>query len=66
LNTTLFLKNVTDVSYVCLDAAENLFVYAVYRFTLFGNDWTNLGLGYLQNTLASIFVIQKIYQRIVD
>jgi len=47
LNSTLFLRNVSDVSYVCLDAAENLYVYSMYKFKLFGYDWTNVLLGYL-------------------
>jgi hypothetical protein len=47
LNTTLTLRNVSDVSYVCLDAAENLYVYAMYKFKLFSYDWTNLLLGTL-------------------
>lgn len=47
LNSTLFLRNVSDVSYVCLDTAENLYVYQMYKFRLFGNDWTNVLLGYL-------------------
>ena len=47
LNSTLFLQNVSDVSYVCLDAIENLYVFAHYKFKLFGYDWTNLLLGAL-------------------
>ena len=66
LNTTLFLKNITDLSYICIDAAENLYVFNMYKFSLFGNDWTNVLLGALQNLLGSILTINKIYQRIVD
>jgi len=32
LNSTLFLKNVSDVGYVCIDAGENLYAYSLYRF----------------------------------
>ena len=31
LNTTLFLKNVSDLNYICLDAAENSYVFWVYK-----------------------------------
>ena len=64
LNSTLFLRNVSDVSYVCLDAAENLYVYSMYKFKLFGYDWTNVLLGYLQNMLANILTINKINNKI--
>lgn len=66
LNTTLFLRNASDVSYFCLDAAENLYVYAMYKFKLFGYNWTNLLLGVIQNTLGKILTINKIYTRIVE
>jgi len=47
LNTTLFLKNVSDVAYVCLDGAENLYVYFMYKYELFGYDNTNVMLGFI-------------------
>lgn len=28
LNTTLFARNVSDMSYICIDAMENLYVYS--------------------------------------
>lgn len=61
LNTTLFLKNVTDLSYTCLDSLENLYVYNMYKFNLFGYSWTNVALGGLQNLLGSILTINKVY-----
>ena len=64
LNSTLFLRNVSDVSYVCLDAAENLYVYSMYKFKLFGYDWTNVLLGYLQNMLSNVIRISKINNKI--
>ena len=66
LNTTLFLSNVSDVSYVCLDALENLYVYSQYKFKLFGFDWTNLLLGGLQNALKAIIPLTKIIPRIEE
>ena len=32
LNFTLFLQNVSLVSYSCIDATENLFVWSVYKY----------------------------------
>lgn len=52
LNTTLMLQNSSDISYVCLDAGENLYVYSMYKFKQFGYDWTNVLLGGLQNALG--------------
>ena len=46
-NTTLFLGNVSDMMYVCIDAAENLYVYSMYKYDLFGRDNTNVILGAL-------------------
>ena len=40
LNSTLFLKNVSDLSYICLDAAENNYVFWVYKADSFGRDLT--------------------------
>jgi hypothetical protein len=64
LNTTLFLRNVSDISYVCLDAGENFYVYLMYRFKQFGYDWTNVILGGLQNALSKIMFINTISDRI--
>ena len=47
LNSTLFLKNVSDLSYICLDAAENNYVFWVYKIDEFGRDLTQISLGYL-------------------
>lgn len=62
LNTTLFLGNISYTSYVCIDAGENLYVFSMYKYDLFGRDNTNVLLGSLQNLLASILTINKIYQ----
>lgn len=32
LNFTLFLQNVSLVSYSCIDATENLFVWSIYKY----------------------------------
>lgn len=64
LNTTLFLRNVSDISYVCLDAGENFYVYLMYRFKQFGYDWTNVILGGLQNALGKILYINQISEKI--
>lgn len=32
LNTTLFMRNISDVSYLCIDAAENLYVFSMFKF----------------------------------
>jgi len=61
LNTTLFLGNVSDMSYICIDAAENLYVYTMYKFDLFGRDKNNVVLGALQNLLGSILTINSLY-----
>ena len=45
LNTTLSMRNVSDVGYVCVDALENLYVYGMYKFELFSYDWLNVLLG---------------------
>lgn len=47
LNSTLFLKNVSDLSYICLDALENNYVYWVYKLDSFGRDFTQIMLGWL-------------------
>jgi hypothetical protein len=47
LNTTYFTSNISEVLYSCIDAGENLYVYAMYKFRLFGEDWTNVMLGAL-------------------
>jgi hypothetical protein len=61
LNTTLFMRNFSDVSYLCLDTGENLYVYSMYKFKLFSFSWTNVLLGVLQNSLGRILTINKIY-----
>ena len=60
-NTTLFLGNVSDMMYVCIDAAENLYVYSMYKYDLFGRDNTNVILGALQNLLGNILTINALY-----
>ena len=47
LNTTLFFGNISTMSYVCIDAGENLYVYSMYKYDLFGRDNTNVLLGSL-------------------
>jgi hypothetical protein len=66
LNTTLFLGNVSNMFYVCIDAGENLYVYSMYKFDLFGRDRTNVMLGSIQNLLGSILTINKIYSKVVE
>jgi hypothetical protein len=66
LNTTLFLGNISYMSYVCIDAGENLYVYSMYKYDLFGRDNTNVLLGAIQNLLGSILTINKIYQQVID
>jgi len=36
----------------------------MYKFRLFGNDWTNVLLGGLQNMLSNIMTINKINNKI--
>lgn len=64
LNTTLFARNVSDMSYVCIDAMENLYVYNMYKYDLFGRDNTNVILGALQNLLGNILTINSLYGEI--
>ena len=66
LNTTLFLGNVSYTNYVCIDAGENLYVYAMYKYDLFGRDKTNVLLGSLQNLLGSILTINKVYAQVIE
>ena len=40
LNTTLFFKNISDLSYICLDAQENNYVFWVYKIDSFGRSTT--------------------------
>ena len=47
LYSTLFLRNASDVIYACLDTAENLYVFFMYKFKMFGYDWLNVLLGFL-------------------
>lgn len=37
----------------------------MYKFKLFGYDWLNVLLGFLQNGLSKVFTINKIYQKII-
>ena len=64
LNFTLFMQNVSDVSYSCIDATENIFVWQTYKFELFGNNFNNLMLAGLQNLLGSVLTIQRIANQI--
>jgi len=66
LNTTLFMRNISDVSYVCIDALENLYVFSMFKFELFGMDWINVMLGFIQNLLGSVLTINKIYQKVIE
>lgn len=66
LNTTLFLKNFTDLSYICLDAAENNYVFWVFKMDSFGRDWTQIALGALQNVLGSVIRINKLVSKAVE
>ena len=66
LNSTLFLKNVSDLSYVCLDALENNYVFWVYKMDSFGRDTTQIVLGALQNVLGNVLKINKLVQQAVD
>lgn len=66
LNTTLFLGNFSDTSYICIDAAENLYVYTMYKYDLFGRDNTNVILGALQNLLGNILTINSLYAEIIE
>ena len=66
LNTTLFLKNVSDLSYICLDALENNYVFWVYKIDSFGRDQTQIVLGALQNILGNVLSINKLVQKAVD
>lgn len=65
LNTTLFLKNVSDLSYICLDAMENNYVFWVYKMDSFGRDTTQIVLGALQNVLGNVLKINKLVQQAV-
>jgi len=65
LNTTLFMRNISDVGYVCVDAAENLYVWSMYKFELFSFNWLNVLLGYIQNILGNILTVNKIYQKMI-
>ena len=65
-NTTLFLQNVSDVLYNCIDGLENIYVYQMYRFELFGNDLDNVFAGFLQNLLGNIITINRIFNQVVE
>lgn len=62
LNTTLFAKNISDTAYFCLDAAENVYVFFMYKLKLFNYDFLNLFLGFLQNFFKQMVAIFRIYQ----
>lgn len=66
LNTTLFLKNVSDLNYICLDAAENSYVFWVYKIDQFGRDTTQILLGWLQNVLGNVLTINKLVAKAVE
>jgi len=59
LNFTLFARNVSDVSYSCIDAGENLFVYVMFKYSQFGNSLNDFFLAGLQNLLGKVIAIQK-------
>ena len=61
LNTTLFMRNISDVSYICIDASENLYVWIMFKFNQFGQDYVNVILGLIQNILANVLSINKMY-----
>ena len=44
LNGTVFMGNVSDVTHICVDASENLFVWSQYKFESFGNKFNNVML----------------------
>jgi hypothetical protein len=47
LKHKVFLKNVSDLNYICLDAAENNYVFWVYKIDSFGRSTTQILLGWL-------------------
>lgn len=66
LNTTLFLKNVSDLNYICLDALENNYVFWVFKIDSFGRDFTQIMLGWLQNVLGNVLNINKLVSKAVE
>lgn len=52
--------------YICIDGAENLYVFSMYKYDLFDRDNTNVILGFLQNLLGNILTINKMYGEIVE
>lgn len=60
------MGNVSDMMYICIDAAENFYVYSMYKYDLFGRDNTNVMLGAMQNLLGSILTINSLYSEIVE
>jgi hypothetical protein len=66
LNSTLFIQNSSDTMYNCIDATENLYVFFVYKMKMFGYDWINVLLGWLQNALKQVFYISSIYGKIIE
>lgn len=66
LNTTLFLKNISDLNYICLDAYENNYVFWVYKLDSFGRSTTQILLGWLQNVLGNVLSINKLVAKAVE
>jgi hypothetical protein len=61
LNFTLYMRNVSDTSYTCIDATKNFFVWTVYKYDSFGGDWTQFFLAGLQNLLGNVLTINRYY-----
>ena len=61
LNFTLYLQNVSDTSYTCIDASKNFWVWGVYKYYSFGGDWTQFFLAGLQNLLGNVLTINRYY-----
>jgi hypothetical protein len=60
LNSTMFLRNASDLSYICLDALENNYFFWIYKIDSFGRDPTQITLGALQNVLGNVLNINKL------
>ena len=66
LNTTLFLKNISDLNYICLDAYENNYVFWIFKLDSFGRSTTQILLGWLQNVLGNVLSINKLVAKAVE
>lgn len=44
LNSTLLARNVSDSIVLCVDAAENLYVWSQYKYETFGSNLNNFVL----------------------